>query len=180
MAYCLTWQNLKNRMARKVEVKESFTKQMEEMISKGILREVGETYPKRYLPLLAVIVLDIELTKVRVCLDAKGKYQLLSTNDALLTGKIEIPNVLVILTKFRCDDVALIGDIRKMYWQINLYEDDQKYHCVVWEEKHTASPRCVLGRSEVHQSPRKVRSRFLKIEKVHMLNLRRHCCTKDT
>ena len=96
-------------MARKVEVKELFSKQMEEMISKGILREVGETYPRRYLPLLAVIDLDKESTKVRVCLDAKGKYQRLSMNDALLTGKIEIPKVLVILTKFTCGDVALIG-----------------------------------------------------------------------
>ena len=146
------------------------------MISKGILREVGETYPKRYLPLLTVIYLNGESTKVRVCL---GQIPEIVDERCSLKGKIEISNVLDMLTKFRCGVVALIGDIRKMYWQINLYEDDQKYHCVVWEEKHTSSPGCVLGRSEVHQSPRKVRSRFLKIEKVHMLKLRRCCCTKD-
>ena len=41
------------------------------MISLVMLRKVDSSYPKRYLPLLAVVDLEKESTKVRVCLDSK-------------------------------------------------------------------------------------------------------------
>ena len=138
-------QRLAYQMARNVEIQELFANQVEEMISMGILKEVDKNYPTRYLPLLAVVDLNRESTKIRVCLDAKSRHQKLSINDALLKGKMEIPNIIEMITKFRCGKIALIGDIQKMYWQINLHKGDQKYHGVVWNSKTYVFTRVCFG-----------------------------------
>ena len=56
-------------------IREIFDDQILEMKKVGILRRVGKNYPRRYLPLLAVVNMKKESTKVRVCLDAKSKYR---------------------------------------------------------------------------------------------------------
>ena len=76
--------NLRKQIAKDIDVQNLFNKQIEDMITKGILKEVDGGYPKRYVPLIAVTDLSRESTKVRVCLDAKTKYRDMSLNDALL------------------------------------------------------------------------------------------------
>ena len=83
---------------------------MEEMISSKILRKTEPGFPKRYLPILAVLDLEREITKLRICLDAKSKYDGVSLNDALLKGKYEMNDIYRTLTKFRSGVVALLGD----------------------------------------------------------------------
>ena len=85
---------------------------------------------------------DKESTKVRVCLDAKAKYKGVSLNDALLKGKMEMIDIFQALTRFRAGKNALLGDIRKMFWQIKLSRDDEKYHGVVWQ-RDTLVNTCV-------------------------------------
>ena len=88
---------------------------MLEMIKQGVLKLVDDQYPKRYLPLLAVIDLERDSTKVRVCLDAKTKFKKYSFNDALLKGKLKMPDILKILTVFRTGNYAILEDIKKMF-----------------------------------------------------------------
>ena len=126
-------------------MKKLFTKQIQEMISNGILKEVDESYPKRYLPLLAVTDLERESTKVRVCLDARTRHQNISMNDVLLKGRLEIPNILTIIMKYRTGEIVLIGDIQKMYWQIKIHESDHKYHGIVWNAKTFVFTRICFG-----------------------------------
>ena len=38
------------------------------------------------------------------------------------------------LTWFRSGKYAILGDIKKMFWQIKLNEYDQKYHGVIWDQ----------------------------------------------
>ena len=85
---------MKRQLARKPEVEKLFSEQMQMMIEQGVLRLVDEGYPKRYLPLLAVVDMERESTKVRVCLDAKTKFQGLCLNDILLKGKLVMPDIL--------------------------------------------------------------------------------------
>ena len=80
--------------------------QVNEMVREGVLMKVEATYPKRYLPLLAVVNWDRESTKVRICLDAATKYKGISLNDALVKGKLEMMDVFVGLTRFRAGDHA--------------------------------------------------------------------------
>ena len=57
---------LEERLSKNPEVNELFNEQVREMIANGVLRQVDPHYPKRYIPLIAVIDLERESTKVRV------------------------------------------------------------------------------------------------------------------
>ena len=114
-------------------MRELFEEQMSNMIKEGILRKVNDDVPKRYLPLLAIVDLNRKSTKVRVCLDAKCKYKGISLNDALLKGKMDTNEILRVLIRFRLGKVAMMGDIQKMFWQILLHPENQKFHGVIWK-----------------------------------------------
>ena len=96
-----------------------------------VLRKVEKDVPKRYIPLLAVTDLERESTKVRICMDAKRKFNGVSFNDYLLNGKLEMSDIFQIITKFRAGDSVIQGDIKKMFWQILLSEYDQQFHGVI-------------------------------------------------
>ena len=102
-----------SQLEKKPEARELFEEQMNNMIKEGILRKVNDDVPKRYLPLLAIVDLNRKSTKVRVCLDAKYKYKGISLNDTLLKGKMDMNEILRVLTRFRLRIVAMIGDIQK-------------------------------------------------------------------
>ena len=137
--------NLRTQLAKNSKVKELFSEQIQEMIKIGVIRKVEDDYPRRYLPMLAVTKMDRETTKVRICLDAKTKFQRSSLNDALLKGKLEMPDILQVVTKFRVGKFAMVGDIQKMFWQIRLHPDDQKYHGVIWNEDTYVFTRVCFG-----------------------------------
>ena len=114
-------------------IKEVIFRKVNNLIKEGILRKVYDDVPKRYLPLLAIVDLNRKSTKIRVYLDAKCKYKRLSLNDALLKGKMDMNEILRVFTRFRLGKIAMIGDIQKMYWQILLLPEDQRFHGVVWK-----------------------------------------------
>ena len=86
-----------------------------------------------------------ESTKVRVCLDSKSKYKGVSVNDALLKGRLEMTDILQAITRFRAGRNAILGDIKKMFWQIRLSEEDQMYHGVIWDGNTYAFTRVCFG-----------------------------------
>ena len=89
---------------------------------------------------------DRESTKVRVCLDSKTKYDGFSINDALLKGKIEMLDIFQAITTFRSGEYALLGDVKKMFWQIKLSSEDQSRSEISFgREKHLFSQEFVLG-----------------------------------
>ena len=122
-----------------------FQEQVTEMITTDVLREVPPSYPHRYLPLLAVITPEKESTKLRVCLDSKSKFAGLSLNDALLKGKMKMNDIFETILQFRCGKYTLVGDIRKMFWQIKITEEDQKYHGVIFNGKTYVFTRVGFG-----------------------------------
>ena len=116
---------LERKLLRTPDVLKLFNEQIEEMISLQVLRKTEPNYPKRYLlPLLAVMNLARQSTKVRVCLDSRTKFSRLSLNDLLLKGKLTMNDIFQTITRFRCGKYTLIGDIRKMFWQIKICEKD--------------------------------------------------------
>ena len=138
-------ESLNKQLSKNAEVKKLFSEQIEEMTTNGILKRVNNDYPSRYLPLLAVVDLHRESTKVRVCLDAKAKFKNMSFNDALLKGKLVMPDMLEILTLFRTGELAMIGDIQKMFWQIRVHSADQKYQGVIWKNETYVFTRVCFG-----------------------------------
>ena len=135
---------IRQQMAKKLGVMKLFAEQINEMI-KGVLHRVDAHYPKRYLPLLAIVNLGRESTKVRICLDAKSTYKGVSLNDVLLKGKLEMNDIFQVLSRFRSGKNALVGDIRKMFWQIKLDPEDRKFHGVIWNGETFVFTRVCFG-----------------------------------
>ena len=136
---------LTKSLEKKPEILQLFQQQIDEMVSVGILKKVELDYPRRYLPLLAVVNMDKESCKVRVCLDSKAKYKGLSFNDALLKGKIDMMDILIGLTRFRADKHALLGDIKRMFWQIRLSPKDVQFQGVIWHRETYVFTRVSFG-----------------------------------
>ena len=136
---------LVKKMKREPEVYKLLEEQIKELVETGFLLKVEESYPKRYLPLLVVTNMDRESTKVRICLDAKCKYNGVSFNDALLKGKMEMTDIFQVLTGFRCGKFTKQGDIKKMFWQIKLNKSDEQYHGVIFDEETYVFTRVCFG-----------------------------------
>ena len=88
-----------------------------------------------YLPHAAVLRDEKTSTKTRIVFDASAKDKSgISLNDRLLPGPAIHPDLVGILLRFRTKRVALVGDIRKMFLQIGLFDEDKKYHRFLWRE----------------------------------------------
>ena len=136
---------LEKRLSKDSNISQLFEEQVKEMIAVGVLRKTDANYPRRYIPLLAVVNLKRESTKVRVCLDSKTQFSGISLNDTLLKGKYVMSDILQIVTRFRSGKYTLIGDISKMFWQIKINEHDQKYHGVIFKGETYVFTRVCFG-----------------------------------
>ena len=118
---------------------------MNEMISSGILVKSEPTEIKRYLPLLAIVDMERESSKVHVCLDSKVKYRGYSLNDAFLKGKHNLSDIFQIITRFRSGHYAILGDMKKMFWQIGICKNDQRYRGVIYQGESYVFTRICFG-----------------------------------
>jgi hypothetical protein len=67
-------------------------------------------------------------TKCRLVFDAAAKMDGLSLNDALEKGPRLMNSLFDVLIGCRQNEVAFAGDVSKMFNQIAVHPDDQKYH----------------------------------------------------
>ena len=68
------------------------------------------------------------MTKLRIVYDGSAKLDTndLSLNDYLDTGPNCIPKLFNVLLRFRCNRVALVGDIEKAFLMVGIAEEDRK------------------------------------------------------
>ena len=70
--------------------------------------------------------------KIRVVFDCSAKFQGLSLNDCLLQGP-DLTNSLVgVLTRFREDPVAFMGDVKSMFHQVTVPPEQYDYLRFLW------------------------------------------------
>ncbi len=122
-----------------------FNEVKDNMIKDGIWRKVDPNYPKRFIPLIAVVEMERETSKVRVCLDSKRRFRGASVNEALLKGSFDAVDIFRAITKARCGKYVLIGDMKKMFWQIKMSEDDQRFHGIMCEGETYVFTRVCYG-----------------------------------
>jgi hypothetical protein len=89
---------------------------------------------------LAVVREDRSTTKVRVVYDGAATYKGRNLNDEMLTGPRLQLDIVDILIQFRRGLIALVGDIKEMFSQIELHEEDMKYHRILWRNLNTDGP----------------------------------------
>ncbi|XP_055589930.1 uncharacterized protein LOC129742106 [Uranotaenia lowii] len=86
-----------------------------------------------YLPHHAVVKDSSTTTKVRVVFDGSARTDTgFSLNDCLLKGPSIQDDLLSLLLRFRKHEVALVGDVEKMYRQIRLHADDTSLQRIFW------------------------------------------------
>ena len=109
---------------------------IESYLEKGYLRKVGkdEVIPPEvwYLPHFPIIRMDKTTTKVRIVFDCSAKTDGLSLNDVINPGPKLQKELFDVLLRFRHHPVALASDIKEMYLQVEIEENDRPYFRVLW------------------------------------------------
>ena len=71
-------------------------------------------------------------TSCRIVWNSAAVYKGVSLNDGLFKGPDLLNNLFCVLLAWRQHAIAITGDIRKMFNQIQLASDDRKYHRFLW------------------------------------------------
>ena len=107
-------------------------------LEKGYLRKVGkdEVIPPEvwYLPHFPIIRMDKTTTKVRIVFDCSAKTDGLSLNDVINPGPKLQKELFDVLLRFRRHPVALACDVKEMYLQVEIEENDRPYFRVLWRD----------------------------------------------
>ena len=127
-------------LQRKGDWSQVYQKQIEDMLKRGVAREVPEGELKsytghvNYLPHLAAINPKSLSTPVRICFDASsaqgggpGLNQILAKGPDRF-----INNLAGVIVNFRNGRVAAKGDVKKMYNCVWLAKEDAFMQCFLW------------------------------------------------
>lgn len=92
-----------------------------------------------YLPHHAVSKESSTTTKVRVVFDGSAKTSSgLSINDVQYVGPVVQEDLFSILIRFRRYRFVISADIKQMYRQVLIREDQRKYQCVLWRDSDSS------------------------------------------
>ncbi|KAL0896002.1 hypothetical protein ABMA27_011992 [Loxostege sticticalis] len=129
--------SLERKLNSSPETKKAYVDFMEDYESSGHLEEVdppssseGQFY---YIPHHGVLRPDSVSTPLRVVFDASAKdAKAVSLNQTLLPGPKLQTSIFDVLLRFRWHAVVFTGDVRQMYRQILVPEEDAEYQRIVW------------------------------------------------
>lgn len=127
---------IERKLKRDSKLHEDYSNFMTEYLRLEHMKQfVDEDYSRFnvYLPHHCVVKESSTSTKVRVVFDASAKTDSgVSLNECLNIGPRIQDELFDILLRFRIHNVVIVGDIHKMYRQINVKESDQNYQCILW------------------------------------------------
>ncbi|XP_055590561.1 uncharacterized protein LOC129742655 [Uranotaenia lowii] len=143
-------EGLERRMAQKPELGENVRRQIREYVEKGYAHratkmELDQADPRRiwYLP-LGLVTNPKKPSKVRMIWDAAAKVDGISLNSMLLKGPDQLASLVAILFRFRQFYVAVSSDIKEMFHQIRIRDDDKHSQRFLWRENPTEGPTVYL------------------------------------
>lgn len=146
--------NLKSKLRRNPAFHEEYTVFMNDMLSKGYAVEVPKVQLNRhdrklwYIPYHGVY--HPQKKKLRVVFDCAASYQGVSLNSELLQG-LDLTNSLIgVPLRFRQEPIAMISDIKSMYHQVRIPEDDTNLQRFLWWPAGDLSQDIVEYRMTVH------------------------------
>ncbi|XP_029719406.2 uncharacterized protein LOC109431964 [Aedes albopictus] len=130
-------QCLQKRLAKDPELAETLQQMMADYVSKGYVRQISEEELSLkfsrvwYLPVFPVVNHN-KPGKVRLVWDCATCSFGVSLNSTLLKGPDQLCSLLSILLQFRENRVGLTGDIREMFHQIRIRDEDQQCQRFLW------------------------------------------------
>ena len=126
--------SLKKKLQTNKKMHEDYCTFMKNIFDKGFAEkcdsssENGKTW---YLPHHGVYH-PKKPNKIRVVFDCSAKYGGVSLNSLLLQGPDLTNQIIGVLTRFREDQVALVGDIESMFYQVRVPKDQRDMLRFVW------------------------------------------------
>lgn len=160
-------QGLEKRLKKDPELKTNYRKIISDYLGLGYMSKLSErTDEGFYLPHQAVIKESSLTTKLRVVFDASALSNTgLSLNDALMSGPTMQSDIFALLLRFRLHNHVLTGDIEKMYLQIKIKEEDQKYLRILWRDDDGSTSTYQFNRLIFGLKP----ASYLAIRSLHQL-----------
>uniref|UniRef100_A0AAG5D3P8 Integrase catalytic domain-containing protein n=1 Tax=Anopheles atroparvus TaxID=41427 RepID=A0AAG5D3P8_ANOAO len=140
---------LKRKMDKNPELAEAIKRKMCEYESKGYIRRLTrderqiKTQRDWYLPIFPVSNPN-KPGKIRIVFDAAAKSLGVSLNDFLLPGPDQVATLVGVLHKFRENRVAIVGDIREMFFQVRMRKEDQRSQMFFWQGEQEADEPCTF------------------------------------
>ena len=130
---------LEGKHFKNKEVREEYLENMKGWKEEGQVEKVDTTTPDRdpafYLAHFAVVNLAKLSSSVRPVMDGKARGPSgKGLNDFLHKGPKLINELNLVFLRFRHKSITLGADVRKMFYQIGLDEQDRDYHRFLWPE----------------------------------------------
>ncbi|XP_055622791.1 uncharacterized protein LOC129766295 [Toxorhynchites rutilus septentrionalis] len=132
--------SLEKRMAKDQRLAEVLQKKIADYTTKGYIHKLSNDEVKQhcsetwFLPVFPVTNPN-KPEKVRIVWDATAKVHGKSLNSVLLKGPDLLSSLFEILLRFRIHPVAVTADIREMFHQVLIREEDQRYQCFFWTDE---------------------------------------------
>ncbi|XP_013137999.1 PREDICTED: uncharacterized protein LOC106102925, partial [Papilio polytes] len=135
--------SIERKMDHSRSFKTAYTEQVENLLAKGYARLAVGTEKEDprcwYLPHFAVTNPN-KPGKTRLVFDAAAKASGVCLNDFLLDGPDLLQNLPGVLYRFRENDVAVSADIREMFMQVKIDENDQPAQMFLWRGDDRRNP----------------------------------------
>ena len=122
----------------------AYDEQMTKMLKMNFCRKLSEDEvknyngPVHYIPHHAVVRPEKKSTPVRIVFNSSSVFQGHKLNDYLMKGPDLLNNLFGVVPRFREREVAVVGDISKMYHRILIPERDQQVHRFLWRNLETS------------------------------------------
>ncbi|XP_055542826.1 uncharacterized protein LOC129728414 [Wyeomyia smithii] len=139
------WQCLERGMMSDPVLAEAVKAKIYDHVQKGYIRKLSEQelQVKRsrvwYLPMFPVLNAN-KPGKTRLVWDAAATAHGVSLNSVLLKGPDLLTSLLSVLIQFREYRIAICGDIREMYHQVHIREEDQHCQRFFWKDGTNTNP----------------------------------------
>ncbi|XP_074645890.1 uncharacterized protein LOC141902149 [Tubulanus polymorphus] len=88
--------------------------------------------------------------KIRVVFDCTARFNGVSLNEVLLPGPDLTSNLLGVLLRFRMENVAIMGDVEKMFYQVQVPEKDRDCLRFYWWPDGNLDSKPQIFRMTVH------------------------------
>lgn len=124
---------LENKLQNNPVLKEGYNAVIREYLNKDYLVLSNESVNNYYLPHNAVVRDDKITSKIRITVDGGSKSSSgKSLNDILYTGSNLQTNIFSLLLELRLYPVAMTADIEKMFFQVMVAKEHQKYQSILF------------------------------------------------
>ncbi|XP_068713032.1 uncharacterized protein [Montipora foliosa] len=134
------------RLAKNKEHANVYQKQIEDMIEREVARKLSQTElknykgPIHYISHHEVLKPASKSTPVRIVFNSSARYMGHMLNDYWAKGPHLLNDLLGVLIRFRENNIAMIGDIKKMYHTVKIKTIEQHTHRFLWRDMDTGRP----------------------------------------